>query len=157
MPSSKKKTLSRRSSKRKTTTKRTKPKKTKTIIKSKTIIKAKKTKSKRKTILKRKLNSQAKIIEYPDYQTKSELVGKDLRNTVVHGAYMKNTNLSGAKLHGTKFVDCNFINVNFDHAYVDPKTEFINCTFKHCKTEMIKYVGGAIKAQFDLLFTSSEA
>jgi len=146
MPSSKKKTLSRRSIKRKTTTKRTK-----------TIKKAKKTKSKRKTILKRKLNSQAKIIEYPDYQSKSELVGKDLRNTVVHGAYMKNTNLSGAKLHGTKFVDCNFINVNFDHAYVDPKTEFINCTFKHCKTEMIKYVGGATKAQFDTLFTTSEA
>jgi hypothetical protein len=156
MPSSKKKTLSRRSIKRKTTTKRTKTIKTKTI-KTKTIKKVKKTKSKRKTILKRKLNSQAKIIEYPDYQSKSELVGKDLRNTVVHGAYMKNTNLSGAKLHGTKFVDCNFINVNFDHAYVDPKTEFVNCTFKHCKTDMIKYVGGATKAQFDTLFTTSEA
>ena len=154
MPSSKKKTLSRRrSTKKKTNTKRpnTKRPKTKTIRKNKT--------KKKTTVksIKRKLNSQAKTIEYPDYQSKSELVGKDLRNTVVHGAYMKNTNLSGAKLHGTKFVDCSFINVNFDHAYVDPKTEFINCTFKHCKTDMIKYVGGATKAQFVILFTSSEA
>ena len=146
MPRSKKTTLRRRSLKGKSIRKSIRKSKRKSIRKSK-----------RKSIRKSKIthNSQFKTIEYPDYNNKSELVGTDLRNKVIHGAYMKNMNLSGAKLHGTKFVDCTFINTNFDHAYIDKNTEFINCTFRQCKTDMIKYVGGADKANFELLFTSS--
>jgi hypothetical protein len=128
--------------------------KTKTIRKTTSKTKTKTTgKSKRKSLI----NSQYKTIEYPDYQDKSELVGTDLRNKVIHGAYMKNMNLSHAKLHGTKFVDCTFIHVNFDHAFVDKGTEFINCKFKGCKTDNIKYVNGARQAEFDNVFNSSDA
>ena len=113
---------------KKTTSKRKTTGKTKKTIR-KTIRKTtgkKSNKSKRKSLV----NSQYKTIEYPDYQDKSDLVGTDLRNKVIHGAYMKNMNLSHAKLHGTKFVDCTFIHVNFDHAFIDKGTEFINCKFK---------------------------
>ena len=115
--------------------------------------KLKSNKSKRKSLV----NSQYKTIEYPDYQDKSDLVGTDLRNKVIHGAYMKNMNLSHAKLHGTKFVDCTFIHVNFDHAFIDKGTEFINCKFKECKTDSIKYVNGARQVEFENVFFSSDA
>ena len=100
---------------KKTTSKRKTTGKTKKTIR-KTIRKTtgKSNKSKRKSLI----NSQYKTIEYPDYQDKSDLVGTDLRNKVIHGAYMKNMNLSHSKLHGAKFVDCTFIHVNFDHAFV---------------------------------------
>ena len=68
---------------------------------------------------------------------------------------MKKINLSGAKLHGTKFIDCKFINVNFDHAFIDAKTEFINCIFKNCKTDKIKYSKGANKDIFDNIFSNN--
>ena len=140
---------------RKTTSKRKTTGKTKKTIR-KTIRKTtgkKSNKSKRKSLV----NSQYKTIEYPDYQDKSDLVGTDLRNKVIHGAYMKNMNLSHAKLHGTKFVDCTFIHVNFDHAFIDKGTEFINCKFKECKTDSIKYVNGARQVEFENVFFSSDA
>ena len=68
---------------------------------------------------------------------------------------MKKINLSHSKLHGTKFVDCTFINVNFDHAFIDAQTEFIDCKFMNCKTDSIKYVNGAVKEKFDNIFSSS--
>ena len=146
MPRSKKSTLRRKT---KTLKRKTKTYKRKTL--------------KRKT-LKRKINaknytikSQYKTVEYPEYNKQSELVGKDLRNKVIHGAYMKKINLSHAKLHGTKFVDCTFINVNFDHAFIDAQTEFIDCKFMNCKTDSIKYVNGAVKEKFDNIFSSSNA
>ena len=140
---------------KKTTSKRKTTGKTKKTIR-KTIRKTtgkKSNKSKRKSLV----NSQYKTIEYPDYQDKSDLVGTDLRNKVIHGAYMKNMNLSHAKLHGTKFVDCTFIHVNFDHAFIDKGTEFINCKFKECKTDSIKYVNGARQVEFENVFFSSDA
>jgi uncharacterized protein YjbI with pentapeptide repeats len=108
----------------------------------------------RKTI-KPSPNSQYKTIEFPNYKDKSELVGTNLKNKVIHGAYMKDMNLSHALLHGTKFVDCTFNNVNFDHAYIDNNTEFINCKFIRCKTDSIKYINGARKEDFDMVFSST--
>jgi uncharacterized protein YjbI with pentapeptide repeats len=147
MPRSKKSTL-----RRKTKTKTYKKPKTKTYKKPKT--KTNKRKINAKIYNKLSINSQYKTIEYPEYNKQSELVGKDLRNKVIHGAYMKKNNLSHAKLHGTKFVDCTFINVNFDHAFIDAQTEFIDCKFINCKTDSIKYVNGAVKEKFDNIFSS---
>ena len=94
------------------------------------------------------------MIEYPDYKGTSELVGKDYRDMVIHGADMKDMNLSDSKLQGAKFVECIFINTNFDNARVDSHTEFIKCKFINCKTANIKYVDGADKAKFDIVFTA---
>ena len=155
MPRSKKPTLRRKTKTKtfkraRTMTKTFKRPKTKTFKRPKT--KTKTTYNKNKKV---KFNSQYKTVEYPEYNKKSELVGVDLRNKVIHGAYMKKNNLSHAKLHGTKFVDCTFINVNFDHAFIDPHTEFIDCKFLNCKTDFIKYVNGAIKENFDMIYNSS--
>jgi uncharacterized protein YjbI with pentapeptide repeats len=117
----------------------------------------KKTKAKSHSKEKLIINSQYKTIEFPDYNSKSDLVGADMRNKVIHEAYMKNVNLSHAKLHGTKFVDCTFIRVNFDHAFMDTHTEFVGCKFINCKTDSIKYVNGALKAKFDTAFSTSYA
>ena len=151
MPRSKKSTLRRK-------TKTLKKPKTKTLKrKTKTKTYKRKTKTNKRKIRAKNytINSQYKTIEYPEYNKQSELVGKDLRNKVIHGAYMKKINLSHSKLHGTKFVDCTFINVNFDHAFIDAQTEFIDCKFMNCKTDSIKYVNGAVKEKFDNIFSSS--
>ena len=97
---------------------------------------------------------ERKMIEYPDYKGTSELVGKDYRDMVIHGADMKDMNLSDSKLQGAKFVECIFINTNFDNARVDSHTEFIKCKFINCKTANIKYVDGADKAKFDIVFNA---
>jgi uncharacterized protein YjbI with pentapeptide repeats len=141
MPGSKKSTLRRKAKTLKRKTLKRKSYKRKTRAKS-----YKKTKV--------NFNSQYKTIEFPEYKKQSELVGKDLRNKVIHGAYMKKINLSHAKLHGTKFVDCTFINVNFDHAFIDPHTEFIDCKFINCKTINIKYINGAVKEKFEQIFNN---
>jgi uncharacterized protein YjbI with pentapeptide repeats len=107
------------------------------------------------TVKRRKLND-LKYIEYPDYNN-NVLVDKDFRKKVIYGANMKNTNLSGAKLQGTKFVDCVFNNTNFDNAFIDPYTEFINCSFKNAKTDNIKYVNGAVKEKFETVFSLNSA
>jgi uncharacterized protein YjbI with pentapeptide repeats len=119
--------------------------------------------SKRKVTLRRKKNWKPrthkthiikeptfkyKYVNYPDYTNKGELVDKDFRNSVVHGANFTNINLSGAKLQGAKFVECIFVGTNFDHAHIDAKTEFINCMFKNCKVDNIIYAKDANKAAF---------
>jgi hypothetical protein len=96
-----------------------------------------------------------KYVDYPDYTNKGELVDKDFHNSVVHGANFTNINLSGAKLQGAKFVDCIFDGTNFDHAHIDARTEFINCTFKNCKVDMIKYAKDANKKAFDNVFNKN--
>ena len=123
------------------------PAKTKKTLRVKSI-KKKTNRNKRYTM--RKL--LYKYEEYPYYENKSELVDKDLRNQVIHGANMKDMNLSGAKLQGTKFVNCVFNNTNFDGAHVDTHTEFIDCTFKKLRMDNIKYVDGAIKEDFQKVF-----
>ena len=159
MPRSKKTTLRRRTIKN--TLKKTnilkKLKRTYKKVKSYKKRKASSYRKKKVKLNSHYINSQYKTVEYPEYNKQSELVGKDLRNKVIHGAYMKKNNLSYSKLHGTKFVDCTFINVNFDHAFIDPHTEFIDCKFINCKTDSIKYVNGAVKENFEIVFSSSVA
>ena len=118
MPSFKKKTINKKTNnrvKRKTTSGR---------------------KSKRLQKYTKRVNSQRKTIEYPIVP-----IGPDVSNTVVHGSLKKNEKLSGTSLQGTKFVDSIFLNVKFDGAGIDSRTEFINCTFKKVIWGKVNLIG----------------
>ena len=115
-----------------------------------------KRKSKRRRHCPKKTIPIGKFIEYPLYEHKNDLKGKDLQNTVIHGANLSNMSLKDAKLQGTKFIDCNLTNTNFDGAYIDTRTEFIDCRISNCKTANINYVDGAVKEDFDYAFNNSE-
>ena len=151
MPSLKKKNSKKTLFKKKTPGKSIKRKTKRTVKKKGVSCAPVKRKSHKQTLRKQVY----KYVEYPDYNNKSELVDKDFRDQVIRGANMKNMNLSGAKLQGTKFVDCFFNNTNFDGAHVDTHTEFINCTFRNVHTENIKYTDGALKEDFEKVFKSS--
>jgi uncharacterized protein YjbI with pentapeptide repeats len=93
-------------------------------------------KSKRLQKKTKRVNSQRKMIEYP-----INPIGPDVSNTVVHGSLKKNEKLGGTSLQGTKFVDSTFLNVNFDGAGIDTRTEFINCTFKNVTWGKVNLIG----------------
>jgi uncharacterized protein YjbI with pentapeptide repeats len=65
---------------------------------------------------------------------------KDLRALVIFGAVFKNKQFNNTHLEGTKFVECSFINANFDGASMDNHTEFIKCVFRQCKTDGIHFM-----------------
>ena len=100
----------------------------------------------------RNKTKELKMIEFPIYDSETDLNGKDMRNLILRGALMSDIVLEKTKFQNTKFIECAFKNVDFGNCYMNKYTEFISCIFTNCKTDRIQYTAGAKKMFFEDVF-----
>ena len=97
-------------------------------------------------------------IQSPDVGNNVYMNNKDLRSLTIFGAVFKNKQFNNTHLEGTKFVECNFVDTNFDGAIMDNLTEFIKCVFRNCKTDRINFINinETDKQKFERVFQNQK-